>query len=56
MERKIGETFEYKDRKLKTIEKEGIDDCDGCVLFKEDCKMVHDFVGECEGKKRSDNT
>ena len=55
MERKIGETFEYKGRKLKTIEKEGIDDCDGCVLFKEDCKMVHDFVGECEGKKRSDN-
>ena len=55
MERKIGETFEYKDRKLKTIEKEGIDDCNGCVLFKEDCKMVHDFAGECEGKKRSDN-
>ena len=55
MERKIGETFEYKGRKLKTIEKEGIDDCDGCVLFKEDCKMVHDFAGECEGKKRSDN-
>lgn len=55
MERKIGETFEYKGRKLKTIEKEGIDDCDGCVLFKEDCKMVHDFVGECEGKERSDN-
>lgn len=55
MERKIGETFEYKGRKLKTIEKEGIDDCDGCVLFKEDCKMVHDFVGECEDKKRSDN-
>ncbi len=54
MERKIGETFEYKGRKLKAIEKEGIDDCDGCVLFKEDCKRVHDFVGECEGKKRND--
>ena len=53
-ELKIGETFEYKGRKLKAIEKEGIDDCDGCVLFKEDCKRVHDLVGECEGKKRND--
>ena len=53
-ELKIGETFVYKGRKLKAIEKEGIDDCDGCVLFKEDCKRVHDLVGECEGKKRND--
>ena len=53
-ELKIGETFEYKGRKLKAIEKEGIDDCDGCVLFKEDCKRVHYLVGECEGKKRND--
>lgn len=53
-ELKIGESFEYKGRKLKAIEKEGIDDCDGCVLFKEDCKRVHDLVGECEGKKRND--
>ena len=53
-ELKIGETFEYKGRKLKAIEKEGIDDCDGCVLFKEDCKRIHDLVGECEGKKRND--
>ena len=53
-ELKIGETFVYKVRKLKAIEKEGIDDCDGCVLFKEDCKRVHDLVGECEGKKRND--
>ena len=53
-ELKIGETFEYKGRKLKAIEKEGIDDCNGCVLFKEDCKRIHDLVGECEGKKRND--
>ena len=53
-ELKIGESFEYKGRKVKAIEKEGVDDCAGCVLFKEDCKRVHDLVGECEGKKRND--
>ena len=51
-ELKIGESFVYKGRKLKAIEKEGIDDCDGRVLFKEDYKRVHDFVGECEDARK----
>ena len=53
-ELKIGETFEYKGRRLKAIETEDIDDCAGCVFFKEDCKQIHSIVGECEGKKRND--
>lgn len=53
-EMKIGETFEYKGKRLKAIETEDVDDCAGCVFFKEDCKKIHDLVGECEGKKRND--
>lgn len=53
-ELKIGETFEYKGKRLKAIETEDVDDCAGCVFFKEDCKQIHSIVGECEGKKRND--
>lgn len=55
MERKIGEVFECQGRRMKVIEKKGIDDCDACCLFTDDCKNNRSFVGECEGKKRSDN-
>ena len=51
MERKIGETFEYKGKMFKVAEAKG-DDCIGC-FFNGRC-FASDIAGECESEYRSD--
>ena len=51
MERKIGETFEYKGKIFKVVEAKG-DICIGC-FFNGRC-FASDVAGECESEYRSD--
>lgn len=57
MERKIGEIFYFKDKKI-IVEKGCM--CDKCVVFQSDnipfCLDMNDIGGECQGIYRSDNT
>ena len=54
MERKIGEVFEYRGKKLKVLEEPEHGSCKGCYFFEEDCGQIRSLVGQCEHKKRSD--
>lgn len=54
-ERKIGEVFEYRGKKLKVLEEPEHGSCKGCYFFEEDCGQIRSLVGQCEHPKRSDN-
>lgn len=55
MEKKIGETFEFEGRWLKVKEEDAKNACRNCYLVVKDCSMYLSIIGECLGKKRSDN-
>lgn len=54
MERKIGETFEFKRKSYVAREGEG---CKGCAFLSEDCNSrIHtDFIGKCSPSVRTDH-
>ena len=46
MERKIGETFEYRGRKLMVVEKSGYE-CKNCFFYNKSCSLMLDVIGLC---------
>lgn len=54
MERKIGETFEFKGKSYVAREGEG---CKGCAFLSEDCnsRIYTDFIGKCAPSERTDH-
>lgn len=54
VERKIGDTFEFKGKKLKVVETE-ITKCDGCYfLDNHACLKNYKVAGECLSRRRTD--
>lgn len=49
MERKIGETFEYRGRKLMVVEKSGYE-CKNCFFYNKPCSLMLDVIGLCCGR------
>ena len=56
MERKIGETFEYMDSTIQTINDGGT--CEGCFFYNMHCykKDIEAITGECLDNYRDDKT
>ena len=54
MERKIGETFEFKGKSYVTREGES---CEGCAFKDENCNVIThaNFLGECTTSERTDH-
>ena len=50
MERKIGETFEYRGRKLMVVEKSGYE-CKNCFFYNKPCSLMLNDIGLCCGRK-----
>ena len=49
MERKIGETFEYKGHKLMVVEKSDYE-CKNCFFYDKNCTLISDIIGLCSGR------
>lgn len=49
MERKIGETFEYKGHKLIVVEQRGYE-CEKCFFYNKPCSLMLDIIGLCCGR------
>lgn len=49
MERKIGETFEYKGHKLMVVEKSDYE-CEKCFFYNKPCSLMLDIIGLCCGR------
>ena len=49
MERKIGDTFEYKGHKLMVVEQSGYE-CEKCFFYNKPCSLMLDIIGLCCGR------
>ena len=49
MERKIGETFEYKGHKLMVVKQSGYE-CEKCFFYNKPCSLMLDIIGLCCGR------